>query len=142
MSVAAYLRSLREIMDGWPHLPRYIDKIRPCLAGKLPPESQSPLGKQTDGLWLAAAGVTHEQMVEVVRGTLTDGQVCDWVRRNVRRTVEDKARAVDAIVNYPLPGDEAGQARFADRMRFYGLEGREEVHTRADLLDAGEGRLS
>ena len=141
MKITGYLRSPREVMCGWPHLPRYIDKIRLHLAGQLPPEYQELFGEQSDRRWLEAAGLTHEQMVDVVRGTLTDGQVCEWVRVHVVRTDEQKARAADAILRYPLPGDQAGRARFEARKRDYGLAAREDIQTRADLIDADEGRL-
>ncbi len=141
MNITAYLRSPRETMCGWAHLPRYIDKIRLHLAGKLPPDYEELFGDQSDLRWLEAAGVTHEQMIEVVRGTLTDGQVYDWVRTHVRRTDEEKARAADAILRYPLPGDDAGRERFERRKREYGLTDRPEIQTRADLVDADEGRI-
>jgi hypothetical protein len=35
MSEIIYPRSPRETMDGWSYLPRYLDKIRLHLAGKL-----------------------------------------------------------------------------------------------------------
>lgn len=141
MAEMIYLRSPREVMCGWAHLPRYIDKIRLHLAGRLPPEYEELLGKQSDELWLKAAGLTHEQMVELVRRSLTDGQVCNWVRRHVVRSDEEKARTADAILRYPLPGDRAGEERFTRRKRDYGLEGREDIQTRADLIDADEERL-
>ena len=134
-------RSPREIMCGWVHLPRYIDKIRLHLAGRLAPEYEELLGEQSDLRWLEAVGLTHERMVEVVRGTLTDGEVCEWVRLHVVRSEEEKARAADAILRYPLPGDEAGRERFEWREADYGLAGRGDVQTRADLIDADEGRL-
>ena len=34
MDTKRFLRSPRETMDGWVHLPRYIDKIRLHLAGR------------------------------------------------------------------------------------------------------------
>jgi hypothetical protein len=43
MSAPIYPRSPREMMDGWVHLPRFIDKIRLHLAGKLPPDYQENL---------------------------------------------------------------------------------------------------
>ncbi len=141
MDVATCLRSPRETMCGWVHLPRYIDKIRLHLAGKLPPEYEELFGDQSDKRWLEVVGITHEQMIEAVRGTLTDGQVADWVRRNVKGTAEDKARVEAAILRYPLPGDEAGRKRFDDRKREYGLADRDDIQTRADLIDADEGRL-
>ena len=50
-------RSAREMMCGWVHLPRFIDKVRLHLAGKLHPDYQANFGKGFDGLWLEAAGV-------------------------------------------------------------------------------------
>ena len=51
-------------------------------------------------------------MIDVVRGTVTDGQVYDWVRTNVKRSDEFKAQMAAAILRYPLPGDTAGRERF------------------------------
>ena len=45
MSNIIYPRSPRETMDGWSYLPRYIDKIRLHLAGKLHADYQENLGK-------------------------------------------------------------------------------------------------
>ena len=91
MSDIIYPRSPRETMDGWSYLPRYVDKIRLHLAGKLHADYQENLGKAFDGFWLKTAGVTHEQFVEVVKNSITDGEVCDWVRKNVKRTAGEKA---------------------------------------------------
>src|ERR1041384_1141843 len=109
MSEMIYPRSSREMMDGWMHLPRYIDKIRLHLAGKLHPDYQPNFGRGFDALWLQAAGLTHEQMIDVVRNSITDGQVCDWVRQTVKRTAEEKAAHAGAMLNRPLPNDPAAQ---------------------------------
>ena len=79
MSEIIYPRSPRETMCGWMHLPRFIDKIRLHLAGKLHSDYQPNLCKGFDGLWLETAGVEAKQFIEVVRNSLTDGEVCDWV---------------------------------------------------------------
>ena len=141
MDVKRSLRSPRETMDGWVHLPRYVDKIRLHLAGLLPAEYEEMFGDQSDKRWSEAAGVTHEQLIDVVRSSLTDGQVYDWVRTHAVRGDEARARAADAILRYPLPGDAAGRERFDRRKREYGLADRDDVQTRADLIDADEGRL-
>src|SRR6516162_453500 len=78
MSDIIYPRSPRETMDGWHYLPRYIDKIRLHLAGKLHADYQDNFGKGFDGFWLKAAGVSHEQFIAIVKNTVTDGEVCDW----------------------------------------------------------------
>ncbi len=127
-------------MCGWMHLPRYIDKIRLHLAGQLPKEYQDNFGKGFDAAWLKAAGLTHEQFVEVVKGTVTDGEVCDWVWKNVRRTDADKAAHRAGMLNYPKPGDEATQARLKMRKEQAGLTHRDDIQTFVDFIDADEKR--
>jgi len=127
-------------MCGWVHLPRYIDKIRLSLAGKLREEYIPYLGKNSDALWLKAAGVTHEQMVEVVKNSLIDGEVCDWVRVNVRRTDEDKEAHRRAMLDYPPADDPEAVAYFQTRKAAYGMADRDDITNRGDLIDADEGR--
>lgn len=140
MSDPIYPRSPRETMCGWMHLPRYIDKIRLHLAGRLPPDYQPNLGKGFDGSWLKAAGLTHEQFVEVVRGTITDGQVADWVRVNVRRTEAEKRAHAEGMLNYPKADDAALQERLRQRKEAAGLGGRDDLRNFVDFIDADEKR--
>lgn len=133
-------RSPRETMDGWIYLPRYIDKIRLHLAGRLHADYQPNFGKGFDGMWLKAAGVTHEQMIEVVKQSLIDGEVCDWVRQNVRESPAAKAAHREALLNRPTPDDTAGQERVQQRKADSGLAGRDDVKTFVDLIDADEKR--
>ena len=134
-------RSPRESMNGWVYLPRYVDKIRLHLAGRLHPDYHENFGRGMDAVWLQAAGVTHEAMIEAVRGTLTDGEVCDWVRRNIRRTPEEKEAHRHEVMDFPMPDHAAAQRLFEKRKADYGLSGRADVRTRPDLLDADEGRM-
>lgn len=140
MSDLIYPRSPRETMCGWMHLPRYIDKIRLHLAGRLPADYQPNLGKGFDGSWLKAAGLTHDQMVEVVRGTITDGEVADWVRANVRRTDAEKRAHAEGMLNYPKPDDAAVQERLRQRKEAAGLGGRDDIRNFVDFIDADEKR--
>jgi hypothetical protein len=141
MSDIIYPRSPREVMNGWHYLPRYIDKIRLHLAGKLHPDYQDNLGNGFDGFWLKAAGVTHEQFVEVVKHSLTDGEVCDWVRQNVKRSEAEKAAHWNNVVSRPLANDEAGCARFKMRKEQSGFAQRDDIQTFVDYIDADEKRL-
>jgi hypothetical protein len=122
-------RSPRETMDGWMYLPRYIDKIRLHLAGKLHSDYIENLGKGFDGFWLKAAGVTHDQMLEVVKNSITDGEVCDWVRQNVKRTPAEKAAHREEMMSRPLAGDANGLAH------------RDDIRTFVDAIDLDENRL-
>ena len=123
------------------HLPRYVDKIRLHLAGKLPPDYQNNLGKGFDGMWLKAAGVTHEQMVEVVKNSITDGEVCDWVHRNVRKPDAEKAAHAQDQLSRPKPDDPAAQERFKMRKQESSLSHRDDLKTFVDYIDADEKRL-
>ena len=127
-------------MCGWMYLPRYVDKIRLHLADKLHSDYRDNFGKGLDEKWLKAAGVTHEQMVEVVRGCLTDGQVCDWVRQNVKPGEGDKKAHSESLLNYPRPDDDAMQARLKMRKEQGGLSHRDDIKCFADFIDADEKR--
>lgn len=141
MSNIIYPRSARETMAGWSYLPRYIDKIRLHLAGKLHPDYQPNLGKGFDGMWLQAAGVTHEQMVEVVKNSVTDGEVCDWVRQNVKKSDAEKAAHWTDVLSRPKVDDPAAMERFKMRKQESGFSDRDELKTFVDYIDADEKRL-
>ena len=141
MSEIIYPRSPRETMDGWSYLPRYIDKIRLHLAGKLHSDYTENFGKGFDGFWLKAAGVTHEQMIGVVKNSITDGEVCDWVRRHVKKSPAEKAAHWQDVLSRPKAGDEAANARFKMRMEQVGFAHRTDMKTFVDFIDADEKRI-
>ena len=141
MSEIIYPRSPRETMAGWHYLPRYVDKIRLHLAGKLHADYQENLGKAFDGFWLKAAGVTHEQFVAVVKNSITDGEVCDWVRKNVQRTAAEKATHWQDVLNRPLANDAAAVARLQMRKEQAGIGNRDDIKCFVDMLDADEKRI-
>jgi len=128
-------------MNGWMHLPRYIDKIRLHLAGKLHPDYQPNFGKGFDGRWLEVAGVTHERMIEVVKNTITDGEICDWVRQNVKKSDAEKRAHAEGMANYPKADDAAGQERLKQRKAAAGLAHRDDLKGFVDFIDADEKRL-
>lgn len=141
MNEIIFPRSPRETMAGWPHLPRYIDKIRLHLAGKLHADYQPNYGTRGfDKSWLDAAGVTHEQMVAVVQRSLTDGQVCDWVKQNVKKSAADKAALLAGMLNYPAADDAEGIARLKMRKEQAGLAHRDDIRNFVDFIDADEKR--
>jgi hypothetical protein len=141
MNEIIYPRSPRETMDGWIYLPRYIDKIRLHLAGKLHSDYTENFGKGFDGMWLKCAGVTHEQMIDVVKKTVTDGEVCDWVRHHVKKTSAEKAAHAQDMLNRPKPGDEAAAARLKMRKEQAGMASRDDIKNFVDFIDADEKRF-
>src|SRR5689334_20885825 len=95
-----YPRSPKEVMSGWIYLPRFVDKVRLHLTRKLHPDYQENFTKGFDGAWLKAAGLTAEQFIAVVKNTITDGEVADWVAKNVKRTDAEKATHREGVLNY------------------------------------------
>ena len=141
MSETIYPRSPRETMAGWTYLPRFIDKIRLHLAGKLPADYQPNFCKGFDGQWLEAAGVKAEELIEVVRRSVTDGEVCDWVLKNVKKPESVKAAHRDHLLNHPKKEDAESQARLKMRKEQSGFAHRDEIQTFVDYIDADEKRL-
>ena len=141
MSEIIYPRSPRETMDGWSYLPRYVDKIRLHLAGKLHSDYTENFGKGFDGMWLKAAGVTQEQMIEVVKKSVTDGEVCDWVRKNVKKSPAEKAAHWQNVLSRPLANDEAAKARLKMRKEQAGIGHRDDIQCFVDIIDADEKRI-
>jgi hypothetical protein len=128
-------------MRGWMHLPRFIDKVRLHLAGKLHPDYQGNFCKGFDQLWLETAGVKAEQFIEVVKNSITDGQVCDWVSKNVQKPDSVKAEHKQKMLNYPAKGDAAMQERLKTRKAECGLSHREDIQCFVDFIDADEKRI-
>jgi hypothetical protein len=141
MSDILYPRSPRETMDGWHYLPRYLDKIRLSFAGKLHSDYTDNLGKGFDGMWLKAAGLTHEQFAEVVKNSVTDGEVCDWVHKNVKRTPAEKEAHWKDVLSRPLANDPAACARFKMRKEQAGIAHRDDIQCFVDSIDADEKRI-
>lgn len=141
MSKLIYPRSPRETMCGWMHLPRFIDKLRLHLAGQLHPDYEPNLGKGFDGLWLETAGVDLALFTEVVKNSITDGEVCDWVLKNVKQPESVKAAHRENMLNRPKKDDAAMVARLALRKQEAGLGHRDDLQTFVDFIDADEKRL-
>jgi len=141
MNERIFPRSARETMDGWHYLPRYIDKIRLHLAGKLHSDYAANLGKAFDALWLKYAGVTHEQVVDVVRHSITDGEVCDWVRANVKRSAAEKEAHWKDVLSRPKADDAEAVARLQMRKEQCGAGDRHDIKTFVDVIDCDEGRI-
>ena len=141
MSDPIYPRSPRETMAGWTHLPRFVDKIRLHLAGKLPPDYQPNFCKGFDGAWLEAAGIKAEAFIEVVRRSITDGEVCDWVLKNANKPDSVKTAHREKMFNYPREDDPESQARLKLRKEQSGLSQREDIQTFIDYIDADEKRI-
>ncbi len=132
-------RSPREAMSGWLYLPRFVDKIRLHLAGKLHTDYQENFTKGFDGAWLKAAGVSAEQMIEVVKHSVCDGQVADWVAANIKKSETERAAFNEFVSKRGTEGGEVTE-RLNMRKRESKLEHRHDIKTFMDYIDADEKR--
>ena len=140
MDKIIYPRSPREVMSGWVYLPRFVDKVRLHLAGKLHPEYQENFTKAFDGSFLEAAGLEADAFIEVVRNTITDGEVADWVLRNLKGREAQRKAFTEFLLNRGRDTDEA-RARLEFRKKEAGLEHRADIQTIVDCIDADEKRI-
>lgn len=140
MEKIIYPRSPRETMSGWVYLPRFVDKIRLHLAGKLHADYQENFTKGFDGSWLKASGVDPQTFIGVVKNSVIDGEVADWVAKNVKKTDAEKAAFRDFIFNRGRD-EEAVKLRLIMRKKEAGLESRDDIQTFVDFIDADEKRI-
>lgn len=143
MSEIVFPRSPREQMAGWVWLPRFVDKVRLHLAGKLHEDYQPNFCvKGFDLAWLEAAGLEAEDFVEMVKNTTTDGEVCDWVTKNVKADAAAKAGFREMMEDYGR--DESNtelRALLHKRKEESGFGDRDDIQCFVDFIDADEGRL-
>lgn len=136
-----YPRSPKETMSGWPYLPRFVDKIRLHLAGRLHPDYQRNFCQRGfDAALLKATGLQAEAFIEVVRGTITDGQVADWVARNVKVSDADRKAFETFLFNHGSENDESLRAILKTRKEQGGLAHRDDIQTFVAFIDADEKR--
>lgn len=141
MSELIYPRSPRETMCGWVYLPRFVDKIRLHLAGKLHSDYTDNFCKAMDGTWLEMAGVNAQAFIEVVRRSRTDGEVCDWVRLNANQSESVKTDHRERVLNHPRADDAVMQDRLKMRKEQSGFGHRDDIKSFFDYIDADEKRI-
>jgi len=126
-------------MDGWVHLPRLVDKIRLHEAGQLHEDYlQNYLHQGFDLAWFQASGIDPDTLIGVVKKSITDGQISDWVRTHVKAADEVKAALKGDLLRY---GTEGTLLELLARLKASsGLKGRDDIRCLFDYIDAEEGR--
>lgn len=133
------LRSPRELVEGLVYFGRMVDKIRLAQVGKLPAGYQENLGQGFDKACCDFLGVSYEALRERVYQGGTDTEILAWCGRQGKvRDAEEKN-----IWNAYL-GKRGWRDEMTDRLFFRkkeaGWEGRGEIQTFFDYIDADEGR--
>lgn len=133
-----YPRSPREKMAGWVHLPRFIDKLRLQSKGLLGEEYKPNVGKGFDAAWLKASGVEFEEFKKLVLDSPIDGEICDWVLKNVKKSEAEKEAFHKDLLKYGTHGETL--ERLIMRKKESGMEDRDDIQCMFDYIDADEER--
>lgn len=122
---------------------RMLDKIRLHAVGKLPPEYVENYGEAQPNVFDARCcrflGVSHSAIVSQVLGGKTDEQTLTWCHENGGARTDEQCDIWNMFMAKRGWRDTANE-RLQMRMREYGLEGRRDILTFFDFIDADEGR--
>ena len=133
------LRSPREEVLGLAYFGRMVDKLRLEQAGKLPKDYHENMGKGFDGACCDFLGVSYASLRERVRQGGSDRELLEWCQsRGKIREAADRAMWSAYLSKRGWRDDLAD--RLAFRKREAGWEGRNEIQTFFDYIDADEGR--
>jgi gluconokinase len=134
------LRSPRDEVEGLVYFGRMVDKLRLELAGKLPKDYHENMGKGFDASCCEFLGVSYDKLRERVREGGSDRQLLDWCQSHGK-----KREPGDRAVWNAYLAKRGWRDDLADRLVFRkkeaGWEGRTEIQTFFDYIDADEGRV-
>ena len=133
------LRSPREKVEGLVYFGRMVDKIRLAEAGKLPSEYQENLGQGFDKACCDFLGVSYEVLRKRVQQGGSDAEILNWCGQEGRVRDGLERGIWNAYLEKRGWRDEMSD-RLVFRKKESGWEGRSEIQTFFDYIDADEGR--
>lgn len=133
-------RSPKDEIDGLLYFPRLCEKVRLHAAGELDEAYHANLGAGMD-LWTCEfLGVLYEELAEQVRAGATDEQALQWAKRHGKRRPQCEVEWWKAYMRGRGFRDDFAD-RLVERKKEAGLEGRDDILTFMDFIDADEGRM-
>lgn len=133
------LRSPREMVDGLVYFGRMLDKIRLEKLGQLPPDYQENLGQGFDQACCDFLGVSYPALRERVNQGGTDSEILAWSGKQGKTRDAEERKIWNAYLGKRGWRDEMSD-RLVFRKKEAGWEGRGEIQTFFDYIDADEGR--
>lgn len=135
----AGLRSPREEVEGLVYFGRMMDKLRLEQAGKLPKDYQENMGKGFDAACCEFLGVSYPSLREKVRQGGSDRELLEWCQSQGKARDGADRKVWNAYLSKRGWRDDLAD-RLAFRKKEAGWEGRHEIQTFFDYIDADEGR--
>ena len=133
------LRSPREMVEGLVYFGRMVDKIRLAKEGKLPTDYLENLGQGFDKACCDFLGVGYGVLKERVNQGGTDAEILAWCGKQGKARDAEERKIWNAYLGKRGWRDEMSD-RLIFRKKEAGWEGREEIQTFFDYIDADEGR--
>lgn len=119
---------------------RMIDKVRLRAKGELPPELQANLGTGFDKRCADFLAIAYEDLAAEVMMGQNDEDALAWCFKHGRQPSEDEIFIWDEFMRKRGWNDD-GSEMLERRIKESGFEGRDDIHTMFDYIDADEGRL-
>ncbi len=133
------LRSPADTVGGIVYFARLVSKIRLHAAGRLPADLQENLGKGFDARCVHFLHVDYPALVTRVNQGGDDETLLEWCFAQGRRPDEEDIEVWNHFMQKRGLKD-SGATVLERRKREGGLEGRADIETMFQYLDADEGR--
>ena len=133
------LRSPAVKLGGLVYFGRMLDKIRVNAKDELPADYQPNLGKGFDAKCCAFLHLDYGEVADRVRKGASDDDMLEWALTTGRRPNETEIEMWNEFMRKFGWRDHASEI-LARRKREGGMEGRAEIETMFQFIDADEGR--
>ena len=117
-----------------------IDKIRLMGNSELHPDLHANLGKGFDERMVVFLGVDYGNLSDRVREGGGDDEILEWCFAKRQRPTEEQIEVWNGFMVKRGWRDELAET-LARRKKESGFEGRDEIQTMFEYIDADEGRL-
>lgn len=133
------VRSPGAKVGGLVYFGRMLDKIRAHAKGELPGEYQPNLGKRFDQWCVDLLLVNYGALVDRVKDGGTDEEILDWCFAKGRRPADGEIHVWNEFMRKRGWNDELSETLIC-RKKEAGMDGRSDIQTMFDFIDADEGR--
>lgn len=126
-------------VHGYVYFARLCSKVRLHASGDLDPEFHPNMGKAMD-LWTCQfLHVDYHDLEKVILGGATDGEALEWCWQNGRKPSEPELEWWSSYMRNRGFRDDLAE-KLAFRKEEAGWQGRDDIQTFFDYLDADDGR--
>jgi gluconokinase len=133
------VRSPGAKVGGLVYFGRMLDKIRAHAKGELPGEYQPNLGERFDRWCVDLLLIDYGELVERMKEGGTDEEILEWSFARGRKPTKGEIHVWNEFMRKRGWNDELSET-LTRRKKEAGMDGRSEIKTMFDFIDADEGR--